>query len=139
MKPSDKKRIASHLIELFNLSERAACQLSGVSRTAFRYRPRTKADNTLRERLKRLATEYPRYGYLMLHGLLKAEGLVRNKKHTYRIYNGRRAPSSHQKAEENTAAKTSFGSTVKAEPALVYGLCFRSASQWPTLQNAECG
>ncbi|RZF87919.1 DDE domain-containing protein [Pseudoalteromonas sp. CO325X] len=86
VKPSDKKRIASHLIELFNLSERAACQLSGGSRTAFRYRPRTKADNTLRERLKRLATEYPRYGYLVLHGLLKAEGLVRNKKQTYRIY-----------------------------------------------------
>ena len=33
-----------------------------------------------------LAVEYSRYGYLLLHGLLKAEGLVINKKRTYRIY-----------------------------------------------------
>ena len=26
--------------------------------------------------------EYPRYGYLLLHGLLKREGLVKNKKRT---------------------------------------------------------
>ena len=29
---------------------------------------------------------YPRYGYQLLHGLLKMEGLVRNKKRTYRLY-----------------------------------------------------
>ncbi len=84
--PSDRKRIASHLIELFHLSERVACQLSSVSRTAFRYRPRKKADTVIRERLRALAAEYPSYGYLMLHGLLRAEGLVKNKKQTYRIY-----------------------------------------------------
>ncbi|ARC95151.1 hypothetical protein B6A42_27560 (plasmid) [Vibrio coralliilyticus] len=52
----------------------------------FRYRPRTASDTGLRERLKELAAQYSRYGYLMLHGLLKAEGLVVNKKHTYRLY-----------------------------------------------------
>jgi putative transposase len=36
--------------------------------------------------LRRKATQYPRYGYLMLHGLLKNEGLVVNKKRTYRLY-----------------------------------------------------
>lgn len=86
VKPSDRKLIASHLIELFNISERSACRLSEISRTAFRYTPKKKADKALRGRLKALATEYPRYGYLMLHGLLKSEGLVQNKKKTYRIY-----------------------------------------------------
>jgi len=42
-------------------------------------------DEPLRERLKYLAAEYPRYGYLMLHRLLKAEGLVVNRKRTYRL------------------------------------------------------
>jgi len=32
------------------------------------------------------ASQYPRYGYLMLHGLLKNEGLVINRKRTYRLY-----------------------------------------------------
>ncbi len=36
--------------------------------------------------MKQLAAEFPRYGYLMLHGLLKGEGLVKNKKQTYRLY-----------------------------------------------------
>jgi len=33
-----------------------------------------------------LAQRYPRYGYLMLHQFLRQEGLVINRKRTYRIY-----------------------------------------------------
>jgi transposase InsO family protein len=36
--------------------------------------------------MKALAEQYPRYGYLMLHELLRREGLVSNRKRTYRIY-----------------------------------------------------
>lgn len=43
-------------------------------------------DSVLRGRLKTLAAEYPRYGYELLHGMLRAEGLVVNAKKTYRIY-----------------------------------------------------
>lgn len=86
VKPAGKKRVAIHLIEQFRLSERSACRLVGISRTAFRYVRKSKADEVVRERLKALATQYSRYGYLMLHGLLKSEGVVQNKKHTYRLY-----------------------------------------------------
>jgi len=44
---------------------------------------RPKPDDQLKQMLSDLATQYPRYGYLMLHGLLKGEGLVVNKKRTY--------------------------------------------------------
>jgi len=37
-------------------------------------------------RLKKLAERYNRYGYLMLHGMLRNEGLVQNRKRTYRLY-----------------------------------------------------
>ena len=84
--PASRKPVARHLMDAFKLSERVACQLAGVSRTAFRYHPKACVDLPLRERLKELAALYPRYGYLMLHGLLKAEGLVVNRKHTYRLY-----------------------------------------------------
>ena len=36
--------------------------------------------------LKELGTAYPRYGYELLHGTLKAEELVVNERKTYRIY-----------------------------------------------------
>lgn len=74
------------MIDQHHLSERAACRLASVSRTGYRYQAVERNDRPLRDRLKTLATEYPRYGYLMLHGLLKAEGLVVNKKRTYRLY-----------------------------------------------------
>lgn len=74
------------MISQYRLSERTACKLVGLSRTGYRYQPVYKDDGELRDRLKVLASEYSRYGYLMLHGLLKAEGLVVNKKHTYRLY-----------------------------------------------------
>jgi putative transposase len=86
VKPASKKHVISHLIDRFNISERNACRLVGLSRTAYRYRHVEKDDARLRDRLKALAATYSRYGYLMLHGLLKAEGLVINKKRTYRLY-----------------------------------------------------
>lgn len=68
------------------MSIRKACQLASISRTGFAYRPHPNNDEALRCRLVELATQYPRYGYLMLHNLLKSEGLVVNKKRTYRLY-----------------------------------------------------
>lgn len=84
--PSGKKLAIRHLVEVFKLSERLACRLMGLSRTAYRYQHACQGDEALTLRLKELAAQYPRYGYLMLHELLRREGLVVNKKHTYRLY-----------------------------------------------------
>lgn len=86
VKPAGRKQAASYLIEQHRVSERAACQLAGVSRTGFRYQAKPRDDSALRARLKELAAKQSAYGYLLLHGLLKAEGLVVNRKRTYRIY-----------------------------------------------------
>lgn len=86
VKPASKKQVIHHFINKFKLSERIACKLVGLSRTAYRYQPKKQSDGLLRARLKQLAAQYPRYGYLMMHELLKGEGLVMNKKKTYRIY-----------------------------------------------------
>lgn len=86
MRTAQRKEVISHLIEAHRLSERSACRLANVSRTAFRYQSKPSGDEALRARLKELAVEQSAYGYLMLHGMLKAEGLVENRKRTYRIY-----------------------------------------------------
>lgn len=74
--PAGKKSVVVHLIACFRLSERRACQLVGLSRTAYRHHGALSRDDALIKRLKELAVAYPRYGYLMLHELLKREGLV---------------------------------------------------------------
>ena len=86
VKPTSKKQVVTHLKTVHCVSERRACQLVGLSRSGYRYQATPKDDTLLRQRLNELATQYPRYGYLMLHHLLKGEGLVVNKKRTYRLY-----------------------------------------------------
>jgi len=86
VEPAARKHFASHMIKTGHLSERTACKLAGISRTAYRYQARPPRDDALRARLKALAVQQSVYGYLLLHAILKAEGLVVNKKHTYRLY-----------------------------------------------------
>lgn len=84
--PAGRKQIVVHLKTGFAISERRACELAGVSRTAYRYIAKPSNDAALRSRLLELATRHSSYGYLFLHRLLRTEGLVKNKKRTYRIY-----------------------------------------------------
>jgi putative transposase len=67
-------------------SERRACRLIGVDRTAFQYRPRRPDDTGVRERLRELANERRRFGYRRLAVMLKRDGLRLNLKRVYRLY-----------------------------------------------------
>jgi putative transposase len=59
----------------------------GQDRTVTRYCSRRRpVDGPLRARMRELAAQYRRYGYLRLHVLLRQEGLVVNRKRTYRLY-----------------------------------------------------
>ena len=86
MKPASKKKVVRHFKQSYKLSERTSCNLVGISRTGFRYEPKSRNDEPIKAGLLELASKHPSYGYLFLHGLLKSEGLVCNKKRTYRIY-----------------------------------------------------
>ena len=85
--PALKRRAAGHLIKTHGISERRACRLLQLHRSVARYRSLSRRDDApVLAQLKALAQQYPRYGYLMLHHLLRREGLVRNRKRTYRLY-----------------------------------------------------
>lgn len=84
--PAARKLAAVHVVSQLGLSERRACRLLDLSRSVLRYQPVRADDGQLRNRLKALAEQYPKYGYPTLHDMLKAEGLVQNRKRTYRLY-----------------------------------------------------
>ena len=86
MKPVAKRKAVGFLMSEMGLSERRSCRLVGLSRSVHQYRSAPKNDNAVVERLKELASENRRYGYLRLHALLRREGLVMNHKRTYRLY-----------------------------------------------------
>jgi putative transposase len=83
----DPKRLVGYLQKQYQVSQRRACCVIPISRKAVRYRSHARPeDDALKKRLQTLGERYPRYGYLMLHAMLKAEGLVQNRKRTYRLY-----------------------------------------------------
>ena len=86
VKPAARREVVGFFLSEHQLSRSAASRLAGLSRQALYYRAKRDGDSALRNRLKVLGEQYPRYGYLMLHALMKREGLVINKKRTYRVY-----------------------------------------------------
>ena len=70
----------------FGISERRACELLGVWRSSWRYKPKPDRDNELREALTELAHERPRFGYRRLGVLLDRAGEHVNHKRLFRVY-----------------------------------------------------
>nr|WP_237402474.1 restriction endonuclease subunit S [Rhodovulum sulfidophilum] len=64
------------MITEMGLSERRACRIVGLARSVQQYRPVPKDDAAVVERMKALASENRRYGYLRLDAMLRREGLV---------------------------------------------------------------
>ncbi len=86
MRPAQRRVVVSYLQSAHSMSQRRACRLASLSRKAAAYQAVPKNDGALIARLKALGEQYPRYGYLMLHAMLRNEGLVVNRKRTYRVY-----------------------------------------------------
>jgi putative transposase len=75
-----------HLRDAFGVSERRAIRVVRVHRSTARYTSRPDRGPELRERLRRLAVECPRYGYRMMTDRLRWEGTRVNHKRVYRVY-----------------------------------------------------
>ena len=84
--PAARRDVVGFFRQNYQLNRTQACRLAGISRQALYYKPVKGRDEALQSRLKALGEQYPRYGYLLLHAMLKREGLVVNKKRTYRLY-----------------------------------------------------
>jgi putative transposase len=68
------------------LSERRSCKLAGLRRVTYRYKPTSKNDRCVRERLRALAVQRPRFGAPRLTVLLRQELGTVNHKRVERIY-----------------------------------------------------
>ena len=87
MTPAQRRAAVQWVQERHGLSERHACRLVGIGRSTLRYRPRRSSDEeALRQRLRTLAAERPRFGYRRLHALLRREGVGLNHKRVERLY-----------------------------------------------------
>lgn len=74
-------------MEKYSISERRDCKIVGQNRSTQRYQEKKRPDEDILTGLfVELATEYGRYGYRMVTGVLRLEGYRINPKRVYRIW-----------------------------------------------------
>ena len=117
------------LVERLRLSERRACLISGQHRSTQRHRPLRdgERDDALRERLRRLSGEHPRWGYRLAWGAVREEGWVVNRKKIQRLWReeGLRVPQRKRK-RRRLGDSTVPASRLRAErPNQVWALDFQ--------------
>ena len=67
------------------LSQRRACQLLGVARSRVSYRRRQSAkDRSRREAIQGIATQHPTWGYRLVAGWLRENGVIAGVKRVRR-------------------------------------------------------
>ncbi|PQV62450.1 HTH-like domain-containing protein [Abditibacterium utsteinense] len=84
--PAAKNQVAGTIQEKHQLSKRRSCALAGIPTCTARYQNRKKDAALIRDRLKELAEERPRFGYRRLGVLLRCEGHRINLKRVLRLY-----------------------------------------------------
>ena len=84
--PVVKRQAVAHLGQLFEVSQRRACQVISADRTSMRYRSVRPDDAALRARLRELAAVRRRFGYRRLQLMLRREGTFVNHKKIRRLY-----------------------------------------------------
>lgn len=84
--PAAKRDAARWLQMEFGVSQRRACRALSLCLATCRYAARRGDGGVIRDRLRSLAQERPRFGYRRLHVMLRREGFAINHKRVYRLY-----------------------------------------------------
>jgi transposase-like protein len=86
LKPAARRELVGSIRHPYQLNESRACGLVGITRWINQYQSRRDPQDELRQRLRDLAGNRPRYGYRRLTVMLRREGWQVNAKRVYRIY-----------------------------------------------------
>lgn len=81
-----RHELAHWIREQFGTSVRQACRLALLRRSTLYRRSQAKDQTPLRMRIRELALNRPRFGYLRIHVLLRREGWLINRKRVHRLY-----------------------------------------------------
>lgn len=119
MKPAARKAAASYAEDHYDVSERRACRLVLVSRTAKRHKKKRVDDPEMIRRIKELAEQRRSWGYRQLHRLLAREGIKMNQKKFRRIYR-----------EQKLSLKIRKKSKIRTQPRVPMRLPRRPNERW---------
>lgn len=103
--PEEKRTAVVHLEQVHGASERRACGLVGQPRSTQRRRAQPVEDDGLRDRVRELAAERPRFGYRRITALLRRQGIAVWHGRVHRITKELRLQVPRRKRKRIVAAK----------------------------------
>ncbi|MCP5235741.1 MAG: IS3 family transposase [Zoogloeaceae bacterium] len=94
------------MIEQFDLSERRACRLVGLSRDSYRNAPRPSAEaDALSRAIVDIAHQRRRFGYRRIHDLLRPDFPGVNHKRVYRLYKAAKLAVKRRRKAKRTSSE----------------------------------
>ena len=72
--------------ERFRVSVRRSCRLALLRPSVWYAKSQARDQSALRQRIREIAMNRPRFGYLRVHVMLRREGWAINKKRVWRLY-----------------------------------------------------
>jgi putative transposase len=119
VKPAAYRQAVGFVMTEFALSLRRACGALGFPRSSWHYASKREPPAELIEKLRALASKRPRWGYRMLHLMLKRDGVIANHKRIYRLYK-----------EEGLAVRTKKRKRIAARARTVLAAPTRPNERW---------
>ncbi len=86
MTARERRQVVEQVQAVREVSERRAIRYTGFPRSTMRYRSTRDPQELLRARIVELAQERPRWGYRMIHVMLRRDGRLVNRKRVQRLY-----------------------------------------------------
>ena len=86
MTARERRQVVEQVQAVREISERRTIRYTGFPRSTMRYRSIRDPQELLRARIVELAQERPRWGYRMIHVMLRREGRPVNRKRVQRLY-----------------------------------------------------
>ena len=86
MKAVKRRELAAWMQERFKVNARRSCRLALLQPSVWYARSEARDQSALRLRIREIAMDRPRFGYLRVLAMLKREGWDIGKKRVYRLY-----------------------------------------------------
>ena len=80
MRPDRQRQLVDDVREAWQVSIRRACSVLRAERSSYHYRGRRTDQAELKKRIREIAETWVRYGYRLIHVLLRREGWEINGK-----------------------------------------------------------
>jgi putative transposase len=82
----ERRHVVQQIQAAVGISERRAIRFTGFPRSTVRYKTTREPQEALRARIRELADQRKRWGYRMIHTVLRREGWPVNRKRVLRLY-----------------------------------------------------